>query len=172
MQALILDLLAYARVGAKEMPVAPVDIALILQDALANLRAAIDESGAEVVHDKTLPVVQGNAIQLTQLMQNLIGNALKFRREGCPPRIQIAATCGERLCQFTVRDNGIGIEEKDFNRIFQVFQRLHERGVYPGTGIGLAVCKKIVERHGGEIWVESEYGVGTTFHFTLPRRAD
>ncbi|HEY2343823.1 MAG TPA: ATP-binding protein [Chthoniobacteraceae bacterium] len=167
MQALIRDLLAYARLGAREKEFAPVDCRKILRDALANLRAAIDESGAEVTCDVNLPLVQGNATQLTQLFQNLIGNALKFRRPDEPPRIRIHSTPREGRCEFTVADNGIGIAEKDFARIFQVFQRLHERGKYPGTGIGLAVCKKIVERHGGEIWVESEPGKGTIFRFTL-----
>jgi two-component system, sensor histidine kinase and response regulator len=168
MQALIRDLLAYARLGAREKEFAPVDCRLVLRDALANLRAAIDESGAEVAFDEAaLPVVQGSAIQLTQLFQNLIGNALKFRRPEEPPRIRVSVAPREGRCEITVADNGIGIAEGDFSRIFQVFQRLHERGKYPGTGIGLAVCKKIVERHGGEIWVESESGKGTAFHFTL-----
>jgi hypothetical protein len=167
MQALIRDLLAYARLGAREKEFAPADCRKVLRDALANLRAALDESGAEVTWEDKLPLVRGNAIQLTQLFQNLIGNALKFRRPEEPPRIRISATPRDGRCEFAVADNGIGIEEKDFGRIFQVFQRLHERGKYPGTGIGLAVCKKIVERHGGEIWVESKAGKGTTFRFTL-----
>jgi light-regulated signal transduction histidine kinase (bacteriophytochrome) len=168
MQALIQDLLSYARVGARQVKFVPVDTARVLRDALANLRAAIEESGAQVSHEETLPTISGDATQLTQLFQNLIGNALKFRREDCPLQIRIGAASRERRAEFAIGDNGIGIAESDFDRIFQVFQRLHERGKYPGTGIGLAVCKKIVERHDGEIWVESEPGKGTTFHFTLP----
>ncbi len=171
MQALIQDLLSYARVGARQLQFAPVDTARVLRDALANLRVAIEESGAAVSSDEKLPTVSGDVTQLIQLFQNLIGNALKFRREDSPLEIRISAASRERSVEFTVSDTGIGIAESDFERIFQVFQRLHERGKYPGTGIGLAVCKKIVERHGGDIWVESEVGKGTTFHFTLPLAA-
>jgi len=139
----------------------------VVGDGLANLASAIEESHAEVkVGD--LPVLNCDAIQLAQVFQNLIGNAIKFRRPNSVPVITITATkqAGQHL--ITVADNGIGIEAKYFERIFQMFQRLHGRTEYPGTGIGLALCKKIVERHGGRISVESEPGKGTTFSFTLP----
>jgi chemotaxis family two-component system sensor kinase Cph1 len=136
-----------------------------LQEALSNLSVAIRESGAQITHDP-LPTVMGDATQLVQLFQNLIGNALKFRREE-PPEIHIRAEPKDGFWRLSVQDNGIGIESKYSDRIFVVFQRLHGRVAYPGTGIGLAICKKIVERHGGTIWVESELGKGSTFHFTL-----
>jgi light-regulated signal transduction histidine kinase (bacteriophytochrome) len=139
-----------------------------LDIALANLRMTIAETGAEIVHDE-LPGVMADPTQLSQLFQNLIGNALKFRGE-CPPKISVTV---ERLAdawKFSVCDNGIGIEPQYFERIFFVFQRLHTRREYPGTGIGLSLCKKIVERHGGQIWLESEPGQGSKFHFTLPIR--
>ena len=166
MNQLIHDLLAYSRVGphGKELVVTECDQAL--EDALANLTVAIEESKAEVTRD-SLPPVIGDEVQLTQLFQNLIGNAVKFRGEATPKvHVGVQRTGGE--WEFTVRDNGIGIAEQDFQRIFVVFQRLHNREKYPGTGIGLSVCKKIVERHGGRIWVESKPGKGTTFHFTIP----
>lgn len=168
MHTLIQDLLAYSRVGTKAKEFARVELSKVLRDALANLRVAIEETGAEVTHDDALPTVQGDATQLTQLLQNLVGNGLKFRAEGRTPRVHVAAVPRGGEWALSVRDNGIGIEEKDFARIFDVFQRLHERTRYPGTGIGLAVCKKIVERHGGRIWVESRAGEGTAFNFTLP----
>jgi light-regulated signal transduction histidine kinase (bacteriophytochrome) len=121
---------------------------------------------AEVTHDP-LPTVQGDAKQLGLVLQNLVGNALKFHGEA-PPRIHIAARRDGQHWVFAVRDNGIGIDPKHTERIFGVFQRLHTRREYPGTGIGLAICKKIIERHGGRIWVESEPGRGATFFFTLP----
>ncbi len=168
MQALISDLLTYSRVGTRGKPFAPTGCSAILEDALANLAVALRESGATVTHD-TLPVVTADATQMTQLFQNLIGNALKFRGEH-PPEVHVGAEQREGEWQFSVRDNGIGIEPQYLERIFGVFQRLHTRREYPGTGIGLAICKKIVERHGGRIWIESEPGQGSTFYFTLPDR--
>jgi two-component system sensor histidine kinase/response regulator len=167
MQALINDLLAYSRVGTKARPFEPTDADKVVDTAMANLRIAVAEAGALVTRTP-LPIVSGDATQLVQLFQNLIGNALKFRREQ-PVRIAIAADCDGDMCRFTVSDNGIGIEAEYFDRIFVLFQRLHGRGDYSGTGIGLAICKKIVERHGGHIDVESQPGVGSTFRFTLPR---
>lgn len=170
MNQLIHDLLAYSRVGThgKELVVTECDQAL--EDALSNLTVAIEESKAEITRD-SLPPVIGDEVQLTQLFQNLIGNAVKFRGDATP-KVHVGVQRKGREWEFTVRDNGIGIAEQDFQRIFVVFQRLHSREKYPGTGIGLSVCKKIVERHGGRIWVESKPGKGTTFHFTIPALGD
>ena len=167
MKQLIEDLLAYSRVGTKSQDFKPVPAEAALGRALFNLRAAIEEAGAAVTHDP-LPIVHADESQLAQLLQNLIGNALKFRSDSVP-RIHVAVAEKEHEWQFEVRDNGIGIERQYFERIFMVFQRLHNKGEYPGTGIGLAICKKVVERHGGRIWVESRPGEGSSFHFTLPK---
>ncbi len=166
MQQLIEDLLAYSRVATRGTALVEVDCEEALKRALANLRARIDETGARISHD-ALPSVRGDLTQLTQLFQNLVGNALKFVR-ATPPRIHVAARHMQGEWQLSVRDNGIGIDERHRERIFQIFQRLHTREQYPGSGIGLAICKKIVERHGGRIWVESQPAVGSTFYFTLP----
>ncbi len=172
MQALIKDLLALSRVGTKGKPFEPVGATELLQIVLANLGVSIGESGAVITYD-ALPTVLADATQLMQLFQNLVGNAIKFHGQQ-PPQIHVGA---ERLkgqspepdaWQFSVRDNGIGIEPQYFERIFVVFQRLHTRREYAGTGIGLALCKKIVTRHGGRIWVESQPGQGSTFFFTIP----
>ena len=136
-----------------------------LGTALQNLATTIQESGAVVTQDP-LPAVNGDLPQLVSLFQNLIGNSLKFRKEA-PPRIHVSAERNGTHWRFSVRDNGIGIAPQYFERIFGVFQRLHTRSQYPGTGIGLAICKKIVERHGGRIWVESVPGEGATFYFSL-----
>jgi chemotaxis family two-component system sensor kinase Cph1 len=167
MQNLILDLLAYSRVDTHGKELVPTDCGQALADALANLKVAVDEAGAEVTHD-ALPTISGDPVQLTQLFQNLIGNAVKFRG-AAPPKVHVGVQTKGGEWEFTVRDNGIGIAEQDFQRIFIVFQRLHSAEKYPGTGIGLSVCKKIVERHGGRMWVESKVNKGTTFHFTIPR---
>jgi PAS domain S-box-containing protein len=167
MKQLIEDLLAYSRVGTKSEGFKPVSSEAALRRALFSLRAAIDESGAVVTHD-TMPTVHADEVQLGQLFQNLMGNALKFRSASVP-RIHIAVKHLEQEFHFEVRDNGIGIEPQYFERIFMVFQRLHNKGEYPGTGIGLAICKKVIERHGGRIWVESRPGEGSSFHFTLPK---
>jgi hypothetical protein len=146
-----------------------------LDRVLANLAVAIKDNGAVVSHDD-LPVVMADGKQLAQLFENLIGNALKFRSEE-PPQIHIGVEHKDRLSQeenaywvFSIRDNGIGIEQPYFERIFMIFHQLHAWGEYGGTGIGLAICKKIVERHGGRIWVESEPGKGSTFYFAIPDR--
>ncbi len=165
MQLLINDLLRYSRVGTRGKPFASTDLDKVVADALANLHQAIAEAGADIVCGE-LPTVAGDAVQLGQLFQNLIGNAIKFRGEDAP-RIRISAESIDGETVFSVADNGIGIDPRHQERIFQIFQRLHERGKYPGTGIGLAVCKKIVARHGGRIWVESAPGAGATFRFTL-----
>jgi PAS domain S-box-containing protein len=168
MQALINDLLAYSRVGTKGGNFEPTSSEAALERALANLRLAIQESGAAVTHD-ALPTIVADPVQLTQLFQNLVGNAIKFRGAE-PPRVHVSAERRGTEWVFAVRDNGIGIEPAYRERIFIIFQRLHGRVEYPGTGIGLAICKKIAERHGGRIWVESAPGRGSAFHFTVPTR--
>jgi PAS domain S-box-containing protein len=166
METMITDLLAYARVTSRSGKLASTDANAALGQALDNLQASIQEKGAEIVHGE-LPTVRADASQLAQLFQNLIGNALKFHGEA-PPKIHVDARREGHYWQFSVRDNGIGIDATFQNQIFEVFQRLHTRQQYDGTGIGLAICKKIVDRHGGRIWVESEPGQGATFHFTIP----
>jgi PAS domain S-box-containing protein len=167
MQALILDLLAFSRVGARGHELVAIDSGEALKRALKQLEGAVNDSHAQV-EVASMPRVKGDVEQLTQLFQNLMGNAIKYRGSG-PVKIAIAAQSNGNAWQFSVRDNGIGIEPQYFEKIFVLFQRLHTREEYPGTGIGLAICKKIVERHGGRIWVESTPGQGTAFHFTLPR---
>jgi PAS domain S-box-containing protein len=169
MQELINDLLAFSRVGTRGRPFEPTDCARVMDQAVANLRKRIEETGAVVTRD-ALPTVPGDRTQLEQLFQNLIGNALKFCRQ--PPRVHVGAARRGADWLFTVRDNGIGIAPEHRERIFLIFQRLHGRHEYPGTGIGLAVCKKVVERHGGRIWVESQPGQGSSFSFTLPARGE
>jgi PAS domain S-box-containing protein len=170
MQTLIHDLLAYARVGSRGRERKPADCGAALELALANLQLALEESGARVTHDP-LPRVSGDPTQLSQLFQNLVGNALKFRGQG-PPRVHVWAEPRDGEWLFGVRDNGIGIDPTYGERIFLIFQRLHGKEEYSGTGIGLALCKKIVERHGGRIWVESRPGAGSTFYFTVPIRRE
>jgi PAS domain S-box-containing protein len=166
MQTLINDLLDYSRISTHAQVFASTDCEVVLREALSNLVVAIEESKAVVTQD-AMPTVSGDATQLTQLFQNLVGNALKFRGER-PPRIHIGAVRKAGDWRFSVADNGIGMEPQFFERVFLVFQRLHTRKEYQGTGIGLAICKKVVERHGGRIWAESEPGEGATFAFTIP----
>ncbi len=165
MQRLINDLLAYSRVGTRGGKFEPTDVSVAIERALQNLRATIEESGALVSRDP-LPTVTADGIQLAQLFQNLIGNAVKFRGEQ-RPKVHVSARLDGGEWIFSVKDNGIGIDPKYFGRIFTIFQRLHGNTEYPGTGIGLAICKKIAERHGGRIWVESETGKGSTFFFSI-----
>ena len=166
MQRLIQDLLAYSRVGTKGKDLLDTSSEEALQQALINLRGAIRESGALVTHDP-LPTVLADEMQLIQLFQNLVGNAIKYQNPGVP-RIHIsAARNGGKKWIFSVKDNGLGIDPQYFERIFGMFQRLHKREEFAGTGIGLAICKKIVERHGGSISVESQPGQGSTFRFAL-----
>jgi signal transduction histidine kinase len=167
MQELIDDLLMFSRIGTYAKELQPTLLEKPLKLALRNLDATINESKAHIHHESPLPTVLGDTTQLTQLFQNLISNAIKFHKKNEPARIEISVRKLNDFWQVTVKDNGIGIEQEHFNRIFVIFQRLHGRTDYPGSGIGLAICKKIVERHGGTIWLESELGVGTTFHFTL-----
>ena len=166
MQNLISDLLCYSRVGSRGKPFAPVDGEAVLECALANLETAIQESGAVVTHER-LPTVMGDAAQLIQLFQNLISNAIKYHGADAP-RVHVSAARQDKEWIFQVRDNGIGIEPQYFDRLFVIFQRLHSRAKYPGTGIGLAISKKVVERHSGRIWVESAPGKGSTFFFSIP----
>jgi signal transduction histidine kinase len=170
MYTLINALLAYSRVGTRGKPFEPTDCEMILQKSLNNLNVTMEETGAVVTHD-SLPTVTADDSLLGQLFQNLIGNAIKFRGKE-PPLIHISASRNGSGWTFSVRDNGIGVAPEYAERIFVIFQRLHSREEYPGTGIGLAVCKKIVEYHGGRIWVESELGKGATFYFTLPREGE
>jgi signal transduction histidine kinase/HAMP domain-containing protein len=172
MQALIDDLLAYARIETRAKPPAPIDLNRIVAVVRENLQIATAEANATVAVDAQLPTVRGDDTQLTQLFQNLLGNALKFRRPDAPPKIAIHAERQKDDWLFCVSDNGIGIDPQYHERIFVIFQRLHSREQYPGTGIGLALCKKIVERHGGRIWVQSALGQGATFYFTLPGQAE
>ncbi|HEY9794761.1 MAG TPA: CHASE3 domain-containing protein [Leptolyngbyaceae cyanobacterium] len=169
MQQLLEDLLDYSRVSRRPQPFDRISCTTILKDVLTDLAVTMQESSAVVTGDP-LPTVLGDRTQLRQLLQNLISNAIKFRREE-PPVVHISAEPQEDFWLFTVRDNGIGIDPQFAERIFVLFQRLHSRQEYPGTGIGLAICKKIVERHGGRIWVESHLGGGSAFYFTLPRQA-
>ncbi len=166
MKSLINDLLDYSRVGTRGKELTSTDCEQIVAYALANLQGSIEECAAVVTHDP-LPKVVADARQLGQLFQNLIGNAVKFRGEK-PPTVHLGVKKEQTEWIFCVRDNGIGIDTEHIDRIFEIFQRLHSRAEYPGTGIGLAICKKIVERHGGRIWVESQPGAGSTFYFTIP----
>ncbi|GII77717.1 histidine kinase [Sphaerisporangium rufum] len=168
MQLLINDLLDLSRVGRVAAEKTDVEMQKVLETALANLAAKIEDTEAEVTHDE-LPAVFGSRVQLTQLLQNLIGNALKFRAEAAP-RVHISVRRVDEMWEFACADNGIGIDGKYADRIFLIFQRLHPRDVYPGTGIGLALCRKIVEYHGGRIWLDDPdpERPGTTFRWTLP----
>jgi light-regulated signal transduction histidine kinase (bacteriophytochrome) len=166
MQQLINDLLAYSRVGTRGKPLVPTDLNEVLGHAQVNLHEAIKESCALVTHDP-LPMVKGDEVQLIQLFQNLLANGIKFRGQE-PPRVHVSAEPRGGDWLLAVRDNGIGIPPEHRERIFAVFQRLHHRSEYPGTGIGLALCKKIVERHGGRIWVDSTPDGGSTFYFNIP----
>jgi light-regulated signal transduction histidine kinase (bacteriophytochrome) len=167
MQTLINDLLAFSRIGTQGSSFVPTDCEKILHSAEENLKAAIEESGAVITHD-SLPRLVADERQLTQLFQNLLSNAIKFRRPEIAPCIHVSSKWQNGAWKLSIRDNGIGIDPHYFDRIFIIFQRLHGREQYTGTGIGLAVCKKIVERHGGRLWVESESGTGSIFHFVIP----
>jgi PAS domain S-box-containing protein len=166
MQGLINDLLAYSRVGTRGRPFEPTDLNEIFERAVTNLQAAVVETQAHIDHDP-LPTLMVDRLQFTQLFQNLIGNAIKFHDDQ-PPRVHVAVEKKGEEYILSVSDNGIGIDPEYADRIFMIFQRLHNRSEYKGTGIGLAICKKIVERHGGRIWVESKPKQGATFYFTIP----
>ena len=169
MKALINDLLAYSRVGTRAKEPTPTDCEAVLKTTITNLQGSIEEKKAVVTHSP-LPTVCGDATQLGQLFQNLIGNAVKFRGD-TSPAVHISAERNGSEWIFCIRDNGIGMEPEHAERIFEIFQRLHSRSEYPGTGIGLAICKKIVERHGGRIWVKSAPGEGAAFYFTIAEKA-
>ena len=166
MYRLITDFLMYSRVGTERAAKEEVDCNLVVKDALANLEVSVKESKAQI-KQFTLPKIWGNSIQMTQVFQNLIANSIKYQGES-KPLIEISAEKKNGMWQFAVKDNGIGIEQWFSERIFIVFQKLHDHRKYPGSGIGLALCKRVVEKHGGKIWFESEVGKGTTFFFTLP----
>jgi len=174
MQTLVRDLLAYSRVSTKGKPFQPTDLAQVMDEALGNLEVSIRESRAKIAVRK-LPTVEADPLQMVRLFQNLLGNALKFRRNGEPPVVEVfSESCGESgskdcgSCRIYVKDNGIGFDERYLDMVFRPFERLHERGIYEGTGMGLAICRKIVERHGGRITAESKPGAGATFIVTLP----
>ncbi len=169
MQTLIHDLLTLSRVSTRRAPFSPVDLGAALVEALSNLRVAVEESHAEVT-GSGLPTVVADPGQMVQLLQNLVGNALKFHG-GARPRVEVSAERRSGGWEVAVRDHGIGIAPEDGERIFRVFQRLHGRAEAPGTGIGLAICRRIVDRLGGRIWVDSQLGEGATFRFTVPDRA-
>jgi len=169
MKQLLTALLDYSRVGTRGNPLQTVESEAVLDTALQNLRMVLEETRGTVTHDP-LPAIVADKTQMVQLFQNLIGNGLKFHGPQ-PPLIHISAKLDGTNWIFTVRDNGIGIDPQYFEKIFVIFQRLHGRDKYQGTGIGLTIAKKIVERHGGRIWVESEKGKGTAFYFTVPCNA-
>lgn len=166
MQNLINDLLAYSRVGTRGKPLTPVSAEDLVKEALANLQFSIEETGGSITYEP-LPVINGDSTQLVMVFQNLLGNAIKFHGSEAPCiHVGVRQEAGEWI--FSVRDNGIGIDPKFAERIFVIFQRLNDRTAYPGTGIGLAICKRVIQRHGGRIWVESMPGKGATFYFTIP----
>jgi light-regulated signal transduction histidine kinase (bacteriophytochrome) len=168
MEGLLNGLLDYSRVSISEENTKQLNVQDVVDLAIGNLRFSIDNNHAAIkINPKKLPLIKGNHIQLIQLFQNLIGNGIKFKGQS-KPEITIDCRGKGDFFLFTVKDNGIGIKEADKNKIFEMFTRLHPKEEYDGTGIGLATCKKIVERHGGEIWVESEPGHGSIFFFTLP----
>ena len=165
MKEMIDSLLYYARIGHHSRPFERVDTGEVIEEVQRSMKLTLEESGAELIVSR-LPEVSGDRIELTRVFQNLLSNALKFRSDA-KPEVRISSErMGDRF-RFTVADNGIGIDAKHFTRIFEVFQRLHPHDRYQGTGIGLSECRKIVERHGGQIWLESLPGRGTKFHFTL-----
>jgi len=166
MQLLINDLLNYSRIGRKDQQLSHLDINSVLKAVINNLTKTIKETNAKITFDP-LPTLMGNKGEYIQLFQNLISNAIKFHKEEEPPVVHISAICKKNQWIFSVRDNGIGIDSQFFDRIFIIFQRLHKKDEYEGTGIGLAICKKIVENHGGKIWVESELGQNSTFYFSI-----
>lgn len=170
LQQLINDLLGYSRLNTSEQPIALADTKDILKQVIADSRVLIEEKSGQIEASGELPIINCDQSQLRLVLSNLINNALKYSQDQQPPRITVSASQNESETLFEVADNGIGFEPKQAERIFQVFRRLHPRHKYSGTGIGLSICKKIVERHGGRIWAESEPGVGSKFFFTIPKQ--
>jgi light-regulated signal transduction histidine kinase (bacteriophytochrome) len=170
MEKLIEDLLTYSRLGRTELTLETISAESSVKQAMSDLEQFLTENDAEVTYAQ-LPIIRVNPVQFEQLVRNLIHNAVKFRTED-KPLVHISAQRTDDCWVFSVTDNGIGIDPEQSERIFGIFQRLHNRDKYSGTGIGLAVAKKVVERHGGRIWVESEPGKGSTFYFTVPVRLD
>lgn len=168
MDTLINSLLAYAKVGTNLLDVKRIDFNGIVEQVIRDIRVEVEKSGVLVTYDQ-LPEIWADGIQIGQLFQNLINNGIKFRREE-PPRVHVSAEKREKEWVFSVRDNGIGIDSKDWSRIFNMLQRLDNSSEYPGNGIGLAICKKIVDNHGGRIWVESKLQEGSIFYFTIPMK--
>jgi light-regulated signal transduction histidine kinase (bacteriophytochrome) len=166
MQELIQNLLNYTQLSKNSLVEEPVNTAAIIQESLANLRSAVETSNAVIKLNVNTDIVIGDRIQLVQLLQNLLGNALKFSDKK-RPEITITSYESDGMATFAISDNGIGIDQSDLHKVFDIFRRLNTEKEYPGTGIGLAICKKIVERHGGKIWAESNKQIGTTFYFTL-----
>ena len=169
MSGLISDLLDLSRVTTKAKPFSSVDLGAVAREAAGDLEARLEQTGG-AIEISDLPEIEGDRTQLRQLLQNLLGNALKFHRKDVPPVVKISSTIEqeEGACRISVEDNGIGFDEKYASRIFAVFQRLHGKAAYEGTGIGLAICRKVVERHRGEIVARSAEGEGSVFHITLP----
>jgi PAS domain S-box-containing protein len=168
LEALVDDLLSYARLEAHRPPPAPVDCRAVFDDVVQLLESQIREAGAQVTSGP-LPTIVGDRVLLTQLLQNLIGNGIKYHG-ALPPEVHVSAQRKDRAWLFSVADNGIGIDPEQHQRIFELFRRLHNQQEYPGTGIGLAICQRVIEHHGGTIWMESEPGKGSTFLFTIPDR--
>jgi len=170
MQNLIRDLLYFSRVDSEASPPMPIDLREVFDEVARMLSGNAKENEVQVTRSE-LPVVTGDRTQLTQLMMNLINNGIKYRSQQ-PPRIHVWAERNGAEWLISIRDNGIGIEPRHQEQIFEIFKRLHSPQAYPGTGIGLAVCRRIVHRHGGRIWVDSEPGKGSVFHFTIPMEAE
>jgi len=168
MQSLINDLLSYSQIGRSDKPFKLFDTNVVINSVIDNLKKSIEETNAKITYDP-LPTLIGNEAEFIQLLQNLISNAIKFHKEEEPPVVHISAKLQKKQWIFSVRDNGIGIDSQFFDRIFIIFQRLHKKDEFGGTGIGLAICKKIIEHHNGKIWVESEVGKGSTFYFSIPK---
>jgi PAS domain S-box-containing protein len=166
MEVLITDLLTYSRMGPRQKKNEEIDCEKLFSRSVMDLKAVIDESGAEVTHDP-LPTLMGDSTQVGQVFLNVMGNAIKYRGTD-KPKVHVSAMRSGNEWRFSVSDNGIGMDPQYQERIFVLFQRLHTRTEYPGTGIGLAICKKVIDGHGGRIWVESETGKGSTFYFTIP----
>lgn len=169
MRTLINDLLQFSRIGHGEPMTQEIDLSEVVQGLKKSMEATIREQSATLTHDE-LPTVLGARVQITQVIQNLLSNGLKFQRSGVPPTLHISVVEEGGAWKIGIRDNGVGIEPHNIDAVFSIFMRVHGKGKYPGTGIGLAIVKKIVERHNGRIWVESEFGEGSTFYFTLPKR--